>query len=336
MRELNENNKNYRIYDDVQDMIEYAKDNPWKNRLLTDPKFMGRKFSDWADVMKCVHDPHPEIAKQVQDLIDNLDDIELPEPQDIKKRVVFDENDGDEIDLDRLNGGQPYWRTLKKKPAYGSQFKRIIINMSARATIKGDALHWRGAVGIALAKIIEEAGYQVEIWAAGVTRGTYVDDSSHRSMLNLKTVNDLIDIEAIGTSISGWFYRSIWQGSKITKGRKVCSGGGTPISLPYGEWMEVFGHEYNKDDNIMISDCFSSHSAQWLLKSTLGKYAGPKPEDPEEDYVKDEAYVEKDKGIQLVVEKTAAEMKREEAQRKRDNRRWEREMDKWTKANKDI
>ena len=138
----------YRVFDSVEDVIETARKLPcaptvqgWKV-----PEFAGRDFSaNWDNVYAAARSPWPEGEEIIRGMVAELEDCDLPKPQSRRRKMRFDEADGDEFDYDRSRTGQPFWRTMRRQSLRGPQTVTIVIDVNASKKIAHHDILWRGA-----------------------------------------------------------------------------------------------------------------------------------------------------------------------------------------------
>ena len=101
----------------------------------------------------------------VKHSVDDITDGNYPFSSLLDINEDFSEDNGDELDYDRLRDGRDFWRTSRRENTHGPSTITIVVNVGAGCRVKHEDILWRGAAAIALATRLEEAGYRVEIWA---------------------------------------------------------------------------------------------------------------------------------------------------------------------------
>jgi len=333
MREVQQEGVNYRIFYDITELMEFGRvigergaGSIWKDYRAT-----GEHFKKWEDVIARTQIGDPSLVTEVRKLIDEFEGSETTEPVDVHRRPTYVEDGGDEVDLGRLYGGQAFWRTLKRRPMYGQQVKRLIIQMSTPGSRAFNELYWRGVVGVVVADLLEKAGYQVELWAMNPTKSTYISGKGHCSALLLKDANGPVDLDALCKAISAWFYRTFWFTSKVWTGEKVVSSLGGPRSIYPGDRDAVFGGDSLDEDCLMVHNVWDKYDAKYAVKHLLKNYQEPEPEVEYEPY---------DSGSSATVSIPEPELtpkQRREMERRRDRmyKEWERESKLREKQNKE-
>lgn len=138
-----------------------------------------------------------------------MESVELPPIHSHVRRIRYSEDNGDEIDLDRMRAGQEYWRESKREVATGPTEVTIFTDLTARKYTDNMDVLWRGAAAIAMTRILERAGYRVELWA--VQGGRNHSDNSKRYVdgVCLKRTSDGLDESSIVQGVSAWYYRGV-------------------------------------------------------------------------------------------------------------------------------
>lgn len=200
-----------------------------------------------------------------------LQDVPQPDVKSHVRRTRYHEDDGDEICLDRLRNGQPFWRKSERELTTGSTEVSIMFNSGANANVSSDDFMWRGAVAIALTQILESRGYRTEIWAVDATRCNDGSDTMIIEGLRLKRSTDLLDISSLSMGVSGWFYRLGLISSQVGIAKSI----GKSLGRGEGRAMEPTAKHfdtYSQDQNrICVSGVFSFQAALALVQYELEK-----------------------------------------------------------------
>lgn len=178
--------------------------------IKTNSGFFGRSFESWADVVQKSAEAWPEGIEMMENIISQLEHLQLPTPKSHRKRLKWSEDGGDEIDLDRLRSGTAFWRTTVREEARGQQLVSIFVNIGGSWQMAAKDLMWRGAAAIVLADILENAGYQVELYAVDSVYGAYTNGDGNLKMVRLKEAGSPVDRATLVNAVSGWFFRTVW------------------------------------------------------------------------------------------------------------------------------
>lgn len=201
----------------IEELIRIC-DSAWQqhkrcNGMLYSSSFVGRYFESWEDIVKAAQEPWQEGLDIVQGMIYELDNHahEILPPRDRRRKRRFTENDGEDVDLDRLRNGQPdFWVQAQRQELLGPQNITVICNVSANGGVSHDKILWRGAAAIVLSDYLEKAGYRVELWASDYYYNSpYLGKYSFTPLL-LKEARDPLDISMLVTAVSGWFFRTVF------------------------------------------------------------------------------------------------------------------------------
>lgn len=193
--------------------------------------FVGRAFANMAEARVAADAIWPAGLKVMERFTNDLAGADLPKPVSRKRKMKWDESTGDEIDNDRLRGGQDFWRRATRQQLHGPSVITLVAVQSASASVDAKDILWRGAAAVALTKILEEAGYRVDLWGAMVSRGSFADNTSLLIGTHLKQPNEPINESALVNACSGWFYRTIGFSSYLASPKRRASdyGLGTPF-----------------------------------------------------------------------------------------------------------
>lgn len=265
------------VYDGVLDHVEQV---VWhhKNRAgfagIHNAEFIGRAFNSWEDIARAVRSPWPEGAERVASLVAALKESDLPQPRSIRRRVRFSEDAGDEVCLDRLDAGLPYWRTTRREGSIGPSVLTIAVQIGAPGFRQAESLFWRGAAAIALTELLEEAGYSVELWGYSYAQDVYVGSGNAFQAVKVKGGEDRIDVHALASATAGWYFRTvIFGGYYCTPNATVDPGLGCQATLH----RELLPYVSTQPDKVMVvENCWSMSDAVEQARKYLAMIAdGP-------------------------------------------------------------
>jgi len=202
-------------HETVESMVEAA-DVAYKNGRCyrgvarSRPDFTGREdLGSWDDIKAKVNQAWPDGLETVEGMIRELGTVSLPRPQSRQRRKRWSEDDGDEVDNDRLRSGQEFWRKSERQVTTGSPTVAIVVNIAALGLVDARDILWRGAAAAVLANFLQEAGYQVEFWAVRYSRDAYQDKSDTFQAVCLKRAGQPLDLATLVNGVSGWFLRTV-------------------------------------------------------------------------------------------------------------------------------
>ncbi len=193
---------------------------------MTDAEWIGRKFNDFDDVVAACDTNWAEGVDRVEEMVHAIEREDLPRPTVIKRRRVWDEFAGDEIDVDRYRAADPYFRTNARLRTPGPRVITMLTQINQNGGATSEQIFWRGALTVALARIVEDAGYRTEISAFVLSErclaNYHVPD--YAMALRLKSADNPLDIGGLVNATSGWFFRTVEFASRTATGRTLNEG----------------------------------------------------------------------------------------------------------------
>jgi hypothetical protein len=171
-----------------------------------------RPFAGWGDVAACTLEPWADGLRQVGEIADAIGAAALPPPVTRRRRTVWDEEQGNSIDLDRYRAAAPFWRDSRRERVSGPQMVSLLVDTCGNSHRSGRDLFFRGGLCVALARILEDAGYAVEVAAFNASAGAYADGAHVLQRFEVKAAGDQIDAGAVAVACSGWFFRTVGFG----------------------------------------------------------------------------------------------------------------------------
>lgn len=254
------------IFESVAEMIDtlHPLDIGTKDVRL-DEYFVGRSFSNFADVEKAATSAWDHGISVVEKMLADLEDSVIAKPKSRRRRTRFSQDDGDELDYDRLRSGQDYWRTSRRQNVTGPGSITVLVNVSANAGTDHEDILWRGAAAIALTKMLEEAGYRVELWCMENSVRSFTDGTHNLCAVNLKRTSDPLDVSTLVSAVSGWFFRTMFFKDLYKGKRTVEYGKGRAQPLKADQADEI-----SRDvKRVIIDDVFSYDAAVTVVKAKL-------------------------------------------------------------------
>ncbi len=171
--------------------------------------FVGEDLQSWDAVQKRTERDWAEGMYTLNQFVERLRKMEIPEIKSHKRKVQFNDHEGDEVDYDRLYSGQAFYRKSERESVEGSTIVTVVIDTTTPAHKDSTNILWRGAAAIALTEILEEKGYSVNLW---VVNGTELYEGSSRPIMTaccLKRCSDPLDSSTLINTVAGWFYRTV-------------------------------------------------------------------------------------------------------------------------------
>lgn len=229
--------------------------------------FIGRKFKSIAEARDAARVLWAEGMAMLDEMRAELAKVTLPTPKSRKRRLKWDEANGDEVDNDRLRSGQDYWRTSHREYTPGPATRVIIVQVGGTAMHDSRDLLWRGAAAIALAEALENAGYRVEIYAITTGGHRYTNGVQHdMTAITLKEADEPLDPSTLINVTSGWFYRTIFFHHFAAT-----------ASTTYGATHPPRDWQLDKistaEDRIVIANCYDRDDALFAVRQVLAPLA---------------------------------------------------------------
>lgn len=234
--------------------------------FLTDSSFIGRSFSTFAEVRQASESYWKEGWDVFCELKKLLEKVEFPQPKSLKRELIWSEEDGFELDLDRLQRDRPYWRSSRRHHRPGPINITIVSNITCHGGIEPMDVLWRGAAMIVLTEILEQAGYRVEMLLAHHSSGAFYDGTLRKlTVMRLKRPQEPIDVMPFVNAVSAWFYRTILFGSYWLDGAPT-HGHGQPCDL-----NPIKSHITHDQQVILCENVWSQAAAVAWIKSEINK-----------------------------------------------------------------
>lgn len=176
---------------------------------VTDSSFLGREFDSFDEVQTALDEVWKEGIEIVDMFTERLRKIEFPAIKEVKAKKSFNSEDG-EIDFERMLAGNPnYFLKVDREKTEGPTTVTIVTDMSGSGWVDAMDMLWRGAAAIAMTYLLEEKGYQVELW---VCKGSqFMVEHPDRCIfqtVQLKGCGDPLDLGTLTSAVSAWFYRT--------------------------------------------------------------------------------------------------------------------------------
>src|SRR5260370_12230888 len=139
------------------------------------PSFIGRQFENWDDVMANANGDWPVGQRIVQEMLRELEGIDIGRPTSVARRRCWSEDAGDELCVDRLRAGQPYWQGTSRQRVTGSPIVSIVVNATASAHRNASDILWRGACGGVCEDLLGHGRCLVEFFGGMYARCPFQD-----------------------------------------------------------------------------------------------------------------------------------------------------------------
>lgn len=228
----------------------------------------------WEELQKKLVEDWKYGMEVLTSFVKRLKQEAIPDLKSTKRTTTFSMEEGEEIDLERLAQGLPYWKHTEREEKTGPQDVTIIIDTTTIAYRDTDDILWRGACALGLAFVLEEKGYKVELW---VVNGSYLYTDGRTPVVTaccLKRPQDPLDLSTLVSTVSGWFYRSATFTLLRTIGHK------TGKEIQYESLGAAYEprsadlDEVSRDElRIYSSGVFSFSAAVSMIRGELEKFA---------------------------------------------------------------
>lgn len=268
---IDENRKcEFKAFKSIQEFIDYSTDehiNSRNNDYYND--WVGRKMGNANHARKLANEVWEEGLRLFDDAKSKLSSRMLPTPKTRRRRARFDEFNGDEVCVDRLRAGAPFWRTTSRDMTSGPTTLTIAVHTTAPAVLSSEDLNWRGVVSAVLCELLETAGYRVKIVLYDYGRQVYKDDFSALTTLTVKEFDEPLDSAGLIAATSGWMFR-VWGLGAVKRSARGIGhneGCGFCCELSSDQFYKITGDK----PHAMIQGVFDCASAIELIESTMAK-----------------------------------------------------------------
>lgn len=234
--------------------------------------FMGRRFENWDEVQAATRSLWPEGMKVYSDMMEKFRHVEFDKPKNIRRVPRWSEDDGDDLDIDRLRSGAPYWRQMHRDHRPGPQSVTIVTDICAHYGVQHHNILWRGAAAVTLSTLLESAGYRVELWAGQNNNKLYRNGDDGAQLVCYKRCEEPLDVSSLINGVSGWYFRSLgfagfWLHPELTPDY--------PGYGPVGEIDGIVSH-VTTDENVIVCQKLWDFNAgvTWIQKQ-LKRFTDP-------------------------------------------------------------
>lgn len=238
-------------------------------------RWMGRpELKTWADAAGAVKKPWPAGIEMVEGMMGRLRGVELPMPKDLRRRLAWNDEAGDELDLDRFRSGESCWRTTARRDASAPRLVTMAVNVSVSADVGPQEAMWRAVAALTMAEILESRGYRTEIFMLAVGTSVMSTGENVFEGVWVKRAEDVFDVADLVNACSTWFFRTLIFGSYAIYGRPTgCLG--YPVQITPGVIRAV---DPGCSPNAWIVEgVFSELAAANFARRQLATLAAPDP-----------------------------------------------------------
>jgi len=269
------------VYEVTERLMETKDQNRAVHKRLTPSgreraEFVGRTFNSAEEWKSAVNGQWLEGLRAEEELYSQLDPHTLPRPRSRRRRRVFDEFQGDGVDYDRLRSGQPFWQQTKRIVTQGPTSITLVADASSNCRLNWKRILWKGVAGCVATRILESAGYRVDLWLVSHSHENYYDDCDDLLAINLKQPGTPLNLSSIITATSGWFYRTAIFALKETSvsGRRTTSW----LGFPNYELTEEHIRQFARDDVYSVVKATSLSEAVESINQAVETITSHQPE----------------------------------------------------------
>ena len=234
--------------------------------------FTGEELKSWEAVKDKAIGAWEDGMMILTDAVEMLRKEPLPEIKSHKRGFVWRYDEGDEVDLERMAAGEAYWKKYTREESTGPTEVTIITDTTTSSVRNSVDILWRGAVAVALAVLLEEKGYKVELW---VVNGSMLYENKRFGVCTacqLKKTSDPLDASTLINVMSGWFYRS----STFALLDTICSKEGERVEEGYGGCYEPRPQdldELTRDEHrVYSSGVYTYNGALGVIRAEMAKF----------------------------------------------------------------
>lgn len=266
-----------RIYDDAEQYRQEAllsrERDRFREEIHTDRvDWFGRDDLDsWDDAVRLSTEPWPEGIDRVHRFAEQLK-AELPKPQDRRRRRRWDDRDGDDVCYDRLRSGQAFWRRTERRWSSAPQSVAIMVDVGTTANYSTKQMVWRGVTAMAVAHVLEAAGFTAEVWSVNYT--SWGDTTRLLQAVRLKPAAQALDEGLLSNVLSPWYYRSLtFQTRYSTRGPHGNNTAGTS-STPSQAMLNLVRPTAPDTAQLFLADLWSHDEALDAARDFLQAFGG--------------------------------------------------------------
>lgn len=218
------------------------------------------------DVQKALDTGWAEGTARIEEMAKTISGS-IRRPEGLQRRKTRGDH-GDSLDIHSIYRGalDKAWETSHKKLTRSTGAIKLIVDIGGNCDVDSSVIQWRGVAGVVLARVMEKAGYKVQIDA-----GFYVKDYDSAGTLEsvftvtVKPQSARVNVDRLACTIGlAGFFRTVLFACIVVEGdaqkKKVSSGLGhiTPIvdKLKTPDRMTaIFVPETVKDHDSAMAFC---------------------------------------------------------------------------------
>lgn len=257
------------VFESAKEIADYTDKDTFKAGRSS---FVGANIDSWEELQEMQTKAWDHGIDVLTAAVERLRKESIPDLKDHRRKTTFSMDEGDEVDPEKMMQGEAYWRQATREDHEGPTEVTVITDTTTECGKDSDDILWRGAVAIALAIVLEEKGYKVELWVANGSNLFARKSTAVMTACCLKRPQDPLDISTLVNTVSGWFYRT----ATFTLLNTICRKCNEEMSMGYGYCREPQPadlDELSMDDlRIYCSGVFSFSGALDCIKAELNKF----------------------------------------------------------------
>ena len=221
----------YESLDEVQSAVRERVEGHERNYHMS---FAGRRwvtgsdlkpFTGWdgkGGLTTQINSAWPKGMAKVESMLKELRGAVTQKPRSRRRRRSWSADTGDDICLERLRAGrEEFWRHTERKNTDAPTTVTVIVNVAANSDKESTEILWRGAAAICLTELLQEAGYNVELWVAYKAGNVFTNGTDSLVGIRAKEASHPANRSALVNAVSGWFFRTIGFGSEQLADKKL-------------------------------------------------------------------------------------------------------------------
>lgn len=227
-----------------------------------------------AAVRKAVAEGWPEGVAQMQKALAQLANI--PAPRNVRRtRIKADE--GDALDIHAVYRGDILhaWTRCAKREGWRSRNVRLVADVLDNCNTTAQQIFWRGAAVLRLADALQEAGYNVEIWAAGAGIRYAATPTSPAAMLQticVKPATAPLDLNALASTLCLTGFMRVWGFLGIIR---AADEKGKDVANDLGRHVDLAPYMPDEPNQFVTPTLNNAEEARHWIEATLASMDRP-------------------------------------------------------------
>jgi hypothetical protein len=170
--------------------------------------FAGANPRTPAELVNLISSPWPDGEQYLEDCRKALGSSLDIQGVSRRRSLAWREDDGLELEPDRLFTGAAPWRATEYRQVRGARTVSIVANLSIPGSVSFREITWPTAAAIAIADRLEDAGIRAEIWGAVTSEDCFLaKPRDYFLAVRVKAADQPLDIPALLSIAAPWFFR---------------------------------------------------------------------------------------------------------------------------------